>query len=87
VGRARGGGNLGPHAERTIRQAGIEVWGKLFVNMQGSCSDDLERRGISEKAINAWIGNTARMRHRHYHAVRPEDWAAVNASRSSWKIA
>ena len=37
----------------------------------------LERRGVSEKAINAWIGNTARIRQRHYHAVRPEEWAAV----------
>jgi hypothetical protein len=45
--------------------------------MRGSCSDDLERRAIPEKAINAWIGNTARMRQRHYHSVRPEDWAAA----------
>ena len=45
--------------------------------MRGSCSDDLERRGIPEKAINAWIGNTARLRSKHYHAVRTEDWAAV----------
>ena len=45
--------------------------------MRGSCSDDLERRGIPEKAINAWIGNTARLRSKHYHAVRAEDWAAV----------
>jgi hypothetical protein len=29
------------------------------------------------EAINAWIGNSARMRRRHYHSVRPEDWAAV----------
>jgi len=31
---------------------------------------------VAEKAINAWIDNTAHLR-RHYHAVRPEDWAAV----------
>ena len=37
----------------------------------------LERRGVSEKAINAWIGNTTRLRSKHYHAVRAEDWAAV----------
>ncbi|MFM7184164.1 MAG: hypothetical protein ACKO4Z_05255 [Planctomycetota bacterium] len=29
------------------------------------------------EAINARIGNSARMRRRHYHSVRPEDWAAV----------
>jgi len=77
VPRARGGRNLGTQAKRIIEKAGIAVWEKLFVNLRGSCSDDLERRGIAEKAINAWIGNTARMRHRHYHSVRAEDWAAV----------
>ena len=50
------------------------------MNLRGSRSDDLERRGIAEKAINTWIGNTARMRHRHYHSVRPEDWAEVTGS-------
>ena len=45
--------------------------------MRGSCSDDRERRGIPEKAINAWIGNAARLRSKHDHAVRAEDWAAV----------
>jgi hypothetical protein len=35
-----------------VSKAGIEVWLKLFVNMRGSCSDDLERRGIAEKAID-----------------------------------
>jgi len=80
VPRARGGRNLGTQAKRIIEKAGIVVWEKLFVNLRGSCSDDLERRGIAEKAINAWIGNTARMRHRHYHSVRPEDWAAVTGN-------
>jgi integrase len=75
--RARGGRYLGTHAKRLVQQAGVKVWPKLFVNMRGSCSDDLERRGVAEKAINAWIGNTAHLRRRHYHAVRPEDWAAV----------
>jgi len=80
VPRARGGRNLGTQAKRIIEKAGIVVWEKLFVNLRGSCSDDMERRGIAEKAINAWIGNTARMRHRHYHSVRPEDWAAVTGN-------
>ena len=66
-----------------MSKAGIEVWLKLFVNMRGSCSDDLERRGIAEKAINSGIGNTARMRHRHYHSVRPEDWAVVAGNPAS----
>jgi integrase len=77
VPRVRVTSNLGTHAKRLVKKAGVAVWPKLFVNMRGSCSDDLERRGIPEKAINAWIGNTARLRSKHYHAVRAEDWAAV----------
>jgi integrase len=80
VPRARGGGNLGTQAKRIVKKAGVDVWDKLFVNLRGSCSDDLERLGVAEKAINAWIGNTARMRQRHYHSVRPEDWAAVTGN-------
>jgi hypothetical protein len=33
-----------------------QVRNKLFVNLRGGCSDDLERPGIAEKAINAWRG-------------------------------
>ncbi len=47
--------------------------------MRGSCSDDLERQGFAEKAIDTWIGNTARLRRKYYHGVRPEDWAAVTS--------
>ena len=75
--RARGGHNLGTQAKRIVEKAGVKPWPKLFVNMRGSCSDDLQRQGVAEKAINVWIGNTARMRHRHYHSVRPEDWATA----------
>jgi len=69
--------NLRTQAKRHIKKAGLKPWPKLFVNLRGSCSDDLERRGVAEKAINAWIGNTARLRSRHYRSVRPEDWAVA----------
>jgi len=80
VPRARGGHNLGTQAKRIIEGANVTPWPKLFVNMRGSCSDDLERDGFPEKAIDAWIGNSARMRRRHYHGVRPEDWAAATGN-------
>ena len=51
--RVRDISNLGTHAKRLVKKAGITPWPKLFVNMRGSCSDDLERRGIPAKAINA----------------------------------
>ena len=78
VPRARGGRNLGTHAKRLVAKAGVEVWPKMFVNLRGSRSDDLDRNPeITEKAIDVWIGNSERIRRRHYHGVRPEDWAAV----------
>ena len=80
VPRARSGRNLGTQAKRLVAKAGVAVWPKLFVNMRGSCSDDLERRSVPEKAINAWIGNSGMMRRKHYHAVRPEDWASVTGN-------
>ncbi len=44
----------------------------------GRRSDDLDRNPeITEKAIDVWIGNSERIRRRHYHGVRPEDWAAA----------
>ena len=75
--RVRTTTELSTHAKRLVTKAGVTLWPKLFVNMRGSCSDDLERSGVSEKAINTWIGNSPRIRERHYHAVRDEDWAAV----------
>ena len=77
VPRARNGANLGTQAKRFITKAGIEPWPKLFTNLRGSCSDDLARERFPEKAIDRWIGNTARLRRDHYHGIRPEDWAAA----------
>ena len=77
VPRARHGSNLGTHAKRLAAKAGVELWPKFFTNLRGSCSDHLERDGFAEKAIDAWIDNTARLRRRHYHGVRPEDWAVA----------
>ena len=78
VPRVRSTTNVATHAKRiVVNKAKVAAWPKLFVNLRGSCSDDLERRGIPEKAIDAWVGNSARMRRRHYHAVRPADWEAA----------
>ena len=78
VPRAHGGRNLRTHAIRLVVKAGAEVWPKIFVNLRGSRSDDLDRNpDVSGKAIDSWIGNSEKIRRRHYHGVRPEDWAAA----------
>ena len=69
--------NLGTEARRIVKQAGFKMWPKFFTNMRGSCSDDLEREGYPEKTIDGWIGNTARVRRKHYHGNRAEDWATA----------
>ncbi|MFM9090125.1 MAG: tyrosine-type recombinase/integrase [Verrucomicrobiota bacterium] len=74
VPRAHFGSNLGTHAKRLVAKAGVEPWPKIFTNLRGSASDDLTRAGVSEAAINKWIGNTAEVRRKHYHGVRQEDW-------------
>ena len=70
---ARGGRNLGTQAKRLVAKAGVEVWPKMFVNLRGSRSDDLDRNPeITDKAIDVWIGNSEKIRRRHYHGLRPE---------------
>jgi len=45
--------------------AGVEVWPKIFVNLRGSRSDDLDRNpDIKYKAIDSWIGNSEKSRRR-----------------------
>ncbi len=67
--------NVATQAKRLVTKAGFKVWPKFFTNLRGSCSDDLEKDRYGEKAIDKWIGNTARVRHKHYRGVRAEDWA------------
>jgi len=46
--------NIATHAKRIgEKKAKVAAWPKLFANLRGSCSDDLERQGVAEKAINA----------------------------------
>jgi len=46
--------NIATHAKRIgEKKAKVAAWPKLFANLRGSCSDDLDRQGVAEKAINA----------------------------------
>ena len=83
--RARSTGTLSTHAKRLVAKAGVAVWPKMFVNLRGSRSDDLDRNPeIKDKAIDAWIGNSEKIRRRHYHGVRPEDWAAATGTPTTY---
>jgi integrase len=73
VPRAVGLPNLGTEANRIIKQAGVEPWEKTFVNLRGSCSDELERE-YPAHVVDDWIGNSSRIRRRHYLKVTDADF-------------
>ena len=70
--------NLRTQMLRIIEQAGVKPWPKLFVNLRSSCRTDLEDT-FREAVINAWIGHSTRIGHKHYSQVRPSDWDAASA--------
>jgi integrase len=73
VPRAHGEPNLGTEAKRIIKKAGFEPWEKTFVNLRGSCSDELERE-YPAHVVDAWMGNSSRIRRRHYLKVTDADF-------------
>ena len=73
VPRAVGLPNLGSEATRIIERAGFEPWEKTFTNLRGSCSDELEREYPSH-VVDAWMGNSSRIRRRHYLKVTEADF-------------
>ncbi|MFM8496955.1 MAG: tyrosine-type recombinase/integrase, partial [Planctomycetia bacterium] len=73
VSRAHGAPNLGTEANRIITRAGIEPWEKTFVNLRGSRSDELER-DYPAHVVDAWMGNSSRVRRRHYLKVTDADF-------------
>jgi hypothetical protein len=64
---------LGTEAKRIIKKAGFEPWEKTFVNLRGSCSDELERE-YPAHVVDAWMGNSSRIRRRHYLTVTQTDF-------------
>ena len=73
VPRAQGERNLGTEAKRIITKAGIKPWEKTFVNLRGSRSDELERN-YPAHVVDAWMGNSSRVRRRHYLKVTDADF-------------
>ncbi|MBM4021166.1 MAG: hypothetical protein FJ284_02810 [Planctomycetes bacterium] len=54
-------------------KAGFEPWEKTFVNLRGSCSDEPERQ-YQAHVVDAWMGNSSRIRRRHYLKVTEADF-------------
>ena len=73
VPRAGGLPNLGTEADRIVEEAGFKPWEKTFTNLRGSCSDELERE-YPAHVVDAWMGNSSRVRRRHYLKVTDADF-------------
>lgn len=73
VPRAVGLPNFGTVGNRIIKTAGVESWEKIFTNLRGSCADELERE-YPPHVVDAWMGNSSRVRRRHYLKVTEADY-------------
>ncbi len=84
---ARQTGNLRTHALRIIKNAGIEVWQKVFQNLRSSRENELMQEHPAHVVLE-WIGHTAKVAQGHYLKVNDADYdrasgeAARNAARS-----
>lgn len=80
------GENLRTMAEKIIRRAGLEPWGKPFQNLRSSRETDLAER-YPIHVVCAWIGNTEAVARRHYLQVTESHFksAAESAAEGSGK--
>ena len=62
---ARNTGNLGTHARRIIKKAGVKVWPKPFQNLRASRENELIKL-YPAHFVYAWIGHTAAVAQDHY---------------------
>lgn len=63
---------------KAIKQAGLEIWPRLFVNLRASARTDLLRRHPTH-VVNDWLGHDGKIGAKHYDRVTSEDFAAATA--------
>ena len=78
VPQARDGANLRTQAVRIIAAAGVTRWKKLFTNLRVSRLNELVRdRRFASHVIDAWVGNSEKVRRDHYLLVTDADYQAA----------
>ena len=70
---ARRTGNLGTHAKRIIKKAGVQVWPKVFQNLRASRENELMQE-YPAHVVLAWIGHTASVAQSQYLKVTEDDF-------------
>jgi hypothetical protein len=78
VPQARDGANLRTQAVRIIAAAGVTRWKKLFTNLRVSRLNELVRdRRFASHVVDAWVGNSEKVRRDHYLLVTDADYQAA----------
>ena len=76
--QARDGANLRTQAQRIIAAAGVTPWKKLFTNLRVSRLNELVRdRRFASHVVDAWVGNSEKVRREHYLLVTDADYQAA----------
>ncbi|MDR0338201.1 MAG: site-specific integrase [Planctomycetaceae bacterium] len=63
--------NIGTLIKKQMKQAGLEVWDKFFINLRASFTTDKERLGWKDSVLDAILGNSSMIRKKHY--IQPMD--------------
>ncbi len=72
--RYRDDANLSPQMRRIVKQAGIDVWPKIFQNLRSTRETELfKMTNGNVKAVCSWIGNSPAVAMQHYAQVTEAD--------------
>ena len=74
------GACLRTQAVRIIAAAGVTRWKKLFTNLRVSRLNELVRdRRFASHVVDAWVGNSEKVRRDHYLLVTDADYQAAGS--------
>ena len=58
---------------RTIARAGLQPWGKPWMNLRSSAETWMVRQGFDLTTVTRWLGNSPNIAQKHYLQVTPDD--------------
>lgn len=73
--------NLTRIGQKTVRDAGMKPWPKLYQSMRSSAENDHKLRGVHEATYAVWMGHSPTVSRKHYTAPTDAEFAAANKMR------
>ena len=64
--------------KRTISRAGLQPWGKPWMNLRSSVETWLVRQGFDLTTVTRWLGNSPNIAQKHYLQITPDDIAKAS---------